>query len=568
MSFPRVSLPDNERVTLISIGLFSAFVNLLMMTGPMFMLQVYDRVLPAHSVPSLTSLFLIVVFMFAILGLLEYSRSRLMARLAARFRMRNEETVFRAALAHEGGSVALNDLDQVQGLLSSRAALAIFDLPWSPLFFAAMFLFHPYLGVLALAGTGVLIGLALLARPLTKKSQAIANKAQTRAQHVSSSLQTEAELIRALGMQGNGFHRWHSARTEALQAELSTQDRSAVLSVTGRSLRHLLQAAILALGALVVLRGEMTAGAMIAGSILMGRALSPIEMIIGNWNQITRGYQAWQRIAPLLRTCTAKPMLPLPQPRADLSVKELSLVPPKGQAPVLRLVSFDLAPGQALGVIGPSGAGKTSLARALCGLWPPTTGQIRLDGAKLDRYGADQLGTYIGYLPQNVTLFDGTIAENIARLDPAATMEGIIDAAKRAAAHQMILDMPDGYETRVSLLGGQLSGGQVQRIGLARALYNNPILLVLDEPNSNLDAEGTEALNSAIRHMKAQEHAVIVMAHRPSGIMECEQLIMLDRGLCRASGPRDEVLAKTVRASRQDPALANIGPHRIRSATG
>ena len=314
-----------------------------------------------------------------------------------------------------------------------------------------------------------------------------------------------------------------------------------------RTLRLFLQSAILGLGAYLVLQAELTAGAMIAGSILLGRALAPVELAIGQWNTIAEAGQAWARLRALLASHREPPeRMTLPRPKARLEVSQLSVVPPGGRAPTLRGVSFRVEPGQAVGVIGPSGSGKSTLARAVTSVWLPAAGQIRLDGATLDQYDPDDLGRHIGYLPQSVTLFEGTIAENIARLAERPDTDKVVTAAKAAAAHQMILELPEGYDTRVSGLGARLSGGQIQRIGLARALYGDPVLLVLDEPNSALDNDGSIALNTAIQDMKANGRSVLIMAHRPSAIRECERLLVLSGGVPTMFGPTREVLQKTL----------------------
>jgi ATP-binding cassette subfamily C protein len=338
------------------------------------------------------------------------------------------------------------------------------------------------------------------------------------------------------------------ARSEALAQSIAASDRSGTFSTFSKTFRLFLQSAMLALGALLVLKGELTPGAMIASSIMMGRALAPIEQAIGGWALVQRAAEGRRRLAALLSAVPPQePRTALPKPRAILEANQLTVVPPGQSTASLRMVSFRLEPGTALGVIGPSGAGKSTLARALTGVWRPAGGWVRLDGATLDQYDPDELGRHVGYLPQRVTLFDGTIAENIARLSTAPDDAAIVSAAQKAAAHQMILDLPDGYNTRVSQAGGRLSGGQIQRIGLARALYGDPVILVLDEPNSNLDNDGSMALNGAIREMKADGRSVLIMAHRPAAIQECDQLMILDGGMRRAYGPRDEILKSMVK---------------------
>ena len=541
------------------VGLFSFAVNMLMLTGPLFMMQVYDRVLASRSVETLTALFLLVVFLFALMGVLDLARNRIMARVAARFQERMEGRVFTAAL--QDGQAAgsdlvvrggMRDLEAVQRLIGSPVLMALFDLPWAPFFLAAVFLFHWFLGAVATAGLLVLVVATLLNQWMGRESLQKASIAAQSAERMSDLYREEGELIGSLGMRQAAFRRWQAARDTATEAAMQGQDRATGFTVFSRTFRLFLQSALLAAGAWLVLRQEVTPGAMIASSILMGRALAPIEQVVGGWSIVQRAQDGWKRLGDLLSRRPPSPArTPLPRPRAQLEVRNLTVVPPGQTAPTLRGVSFDLGPGLALGVIGPSGAGKTTLARALIGAWPVAGGSIRLDGATLDQYDPDVLGGLVGYLPQQVTLFDGTIAENIARLSPDPDPQRIVAAATAAAAHRMILDLPLGYDTPVSHSGGRLSGGQIQRIGLARALYADPAIFVLDEPNSNLDNEGSAALNLAIRTIKARGGAVIIMAHRPAAISECELLLVMEQGMRRAFGPRDEVLQSVVRNAEQ-----------------
>lgn len=538
-----------------AIGLFSVFVNLLMLTGPIFMLQVYDRVLGSRSEETLAALFALVILLFAIMGTLDLARARVAVRVAARLQDRLDARVETAALRRAAvapnDSVAANagrDLDSIRQFLSSPVFLALFDAPWAPVFLAAVFVFHPVLGGVALIGGGVLILAALLNQLVTRQPVLQAAQAQREAERIADRFRDEAETIESLGMRGSSLGRWLQARRKALVEGVRATDVAGAFSGFGKTFRLFLQSAMLAAGAFLVLKGQLTPGAMIAASILMGRALAPIEQAIGGWALLQRALAARRRLSALLGAVPEpEPRTALPRPRAVLEVNQLSVVPPGQTTATLRMVSFRLEPGRALGVIGPSGAGKSTLARALVGLWTPAGGTIRLDGATLDQYDPDALGRHIGYLPQRVALFDGTIAENIARLDPDPDPEAVIKAAQRAAAHRMILDLPDGYDTRISQTGGRLSGGQIQRIGLARALYGDPVILILDEPNANLDNEGSIALNAAIRSVKEGDGAVIIMAHRPAAIQECDELMILDSGIRRALGPRDEVLKAMVR---------------------
>lgn len=534
-----------------TVGLFSMAVNALMLTGPLYMLQVYDRVLGSRSAETLLALSVLILFLFAMMAVLDFARGRVAARYGARLQDALDTRIFAAALARAQrtgeGQTALQDLAAVQRLAASPVFMALFDLPWTPLFIAAILLFHPWLGALAVVGMALLIVLALVNRARSHGPIADAAMAAQSADRVGAEMQGEAELIRALGMQGNAFARWHRQRRIALAEGMRASDLVGGFSATTRSLRLLMQSAILGLGAYLVLQAEMTAGAMIAGSILLGRALAPIDMVIGQWNAIAEAGQSWQRLRALLRDeVAAAPRMPLPQPKARIEVSQLSVIPPGAQVPTLRGVSFAIAPGEAVGIIGPSGAGKSTLARAMTAVWQPAVGQIRLDGATLDQYDPDALGHYIGYLPQSVTLFAGTIAENIARLSAKPDTQKVVAAARMAGAHEMILALPDGYETLVSGLGARLSGGQIQRIGLARALYGAPVLVVLDEPNAALDNDGSLALNNAVQAIKADGRAVLIMAHRPSAIRECDKLLVLSGGTTVMFGPTQEVLQKTL----------------------
>ncbi|MBF9057662.1 type I secretion system permease/ATPase [Rhodobacterales bacterium HKCCSP123] len=534
-----------------SVALFSMAVNALMLTGPLYMLQVYDRVLGSRSEETLVALTVLIAFLFLMMGVLDFVRGRVAARYGARLQEGLDGRIFRAALAraHATGErqTALQDMGAVQRLVASPVFMAVFDLPWTPLFIAAIFLFHPWLGWLAVGGALVLIAITFLNRSMTRGPIADSAAAAQGADRMAGEMQAEAELIRALGMQTNAFARWRRQRRVALGEGMRAADRVGGFTAMTRTTRLFLQSAILGLGAYLVLQAEMTAGAMIAGSILLGRALAPIELAIGQWNTIAEAGQAWNRLRGLLATQRETPQrMSLPKPRARLEVTQLTVVPPGARAPTLRGVSFRVEPGQAVGVIGPSGSGKSTLARAITSVWPPATGQIRLDGATLDQYDPDELGMHIGYLPQAVTLFEGTIAENIARLAETPDTDKVVAAAKAAAAHDMILNLPAGYETRVSGLGARLSGGQIQRIGLARALYGDPVLLVLDEPNSALDNDGSIALNTAVQEIKADGRAVLIMAHRPSAIRECDRLLVLSGGTPAMFGPTREVLQKTL----------------------
>lgn len=531
--------------------LFGMVVNVLMLTGPLYMLQVYDRVLGSRSEETLLALSILVTFLFVMMGFLDWARARVAARAGAQIQNQLDERVFRAALARarvDGTQqTGLQDLEAVQRLMGSPAFLAFFDIPWTPLFLAAIFVFHPWLGWLAIAGGALLIAITFLNQYMTQRPLRQSSAAGRGADILAIELQNEAELLRSLGMVDAAFNRWLGQRENALEQSVTTADRTGGFSTLTKTLRLFLQSAMLGLGAYLVLQGEMTAGAIIAGSILLGRALAPIEQSIGQWPAIDRARQGWSSIKSLLNsTPVEKTRLQLPRPQARLDVNQVSVVPPGAQQPTLRMMSFRVEPGEAIGIIGASGSGKSTLARAIIGAWPVASGQVRLDGATLDQYHPDALGRLFGYLPQRVTLFRGTIAENIARLDPDADPEKVVEAAKKAAAHGIIVNQPDGYDTPIHNVGATLSGGQIQRIGLARALYGDPEILVLDEPNANLDHEGTEALNYAIRRMKSEGKSALIMTHRPAAIMECEKLLVIENGMARAFGPTKEVLERTV----------------------
>jgi ATP-binding cassette, subfamily C, bacterial len=549
----------DQRNLLWAVALFSVFANILQLTGSLYMLQVYDRVLGSRSEATLVALSGLVACLFLAMGILEGARSRVMARIGARIQDRMDRRVFSAAMRrltlqpNEPSAVAAQrDLEAVQRLWASPVLLALFDVPWMPFFLAAIFMFHPYLGLLSVGGGVILVIVAILNQRETLIPLTRTNNLTLQAERMSDLIKAESETVQALGMTGATFDRWHKARGAALASSIQAGDLAGTYGGISRTFRVFLQSAMLGMGAWLVLKGQLSSGAMVAGSILMGRALQPIEQVVGQWAMITRAQEGWRRLSDLLSRMPEEPQrLALPRPKAVLEALNLTVIPPGEMQAVLRAVSFRLEPGQAMGVIGPSGAGKSTLARALIGVWKPAGGKVRLDGASLEQYEPDVLGSYIGYLPQRIALFDGTIAENIARLQDHGDANKIVDAARRAAAHDMIIKLPEGYDTRISQIGGRLSGGQIQRIGLARALYGNPVILVLDEPNSNLDNDGTLALNPAIRTTKEAGGAVLIMAHRPAAIQECELLLVLEDGMRRAFGPRDAVLREMVKNHSQ-----------------
>ncbi|WP_299915959.1 type I secretion system permease/ATPase [uncultured Roseobacter sp.] len=572
MTPPAYGLPELKRARhasrwlLISAFLFSIFVNLLMLTGPLFMLQVYDRVLASGSEETLVALFSLVAALYLFLGFLDFARARLLTRFSARFQALLDRRVFDAALKQSQSSpnglpanAGLRDLAMVQNALGSPVVLAVLDAPWSPLFVAVIFVFHPLLGWIALAGVAVLVALTVINSFWTGTRASQAQKSLHKAQRYADKSCEQSGLIQALGMHDASAAQWHKMRDTALEQSIRSTDRVGLVTAFTKAFRLFLQSAILAAGAYLVLRGDLTGGAMIASSILLGRALMPIEKLLGQWPFLQRARAAWTSLALLLSKTPPEPQKTrLPRPCAEVSLSNVTVFAPGVQQPILQGVSFTVGPGQVLGVVGRSGAGKSTLAHTLLGLRHPSAGEVRVGGAKIDQYGADQFGSYVGYLPQDVTLFDGTIAQNIARMAQDPSDEMIVEAAKRANAHDFILSLPNGYDTAVAEQGTQLSGGQKQRVALARALYGDPLLLVLDEPNSALDAEGALALNQAIRGFRESDKAVIIMTHRAAALTECDRLIILDQGRVAATGPRDKVIKGMLNRTKDTPQVVTM----------
>jgi len=549
---------NRSRSLFVATGIFSICLNALMLTGPLFMLQVYDRVLGSGSEATLVALIVIVGFLYVMMGLLDAVRSRVLTRIAARFQSDLEQRVFRATLRRSsvdqqrpGKANPMDDLTSIQRFLASSVMAAVFDLPFVPLFLFGIILFHPYLGYLAIGGGFVLVLVTLINRAMSRHPQSTTTRAEAASSQMAYRLGSEAEAVRSLGMERTAYDRWFKSRTVAMSHSIRTSDLTMSFSAMSRALRLFLQSAMLALGAWLVLQQDISAGAMIASSILLGRTLQPIDVMVGQWGVVQRANLGWSNLSELLGSVDIEPTrTELPRPKANLNVLNLTVIPPGQAQASLRMVSFKAEPGEAIGVIGPSGSGKSTLARAITSVWSPSGGAIRLDGAKLDQYDPDVLGNYIGYLPQRIQLFDGTIAENIAKLAFEPDGASVVAAAQKADAHAMILSLPKGYDTPVSSIGGLLSGGQLQRIGLARAFYGNPVLVILDEPNSNLDNDGSVALNTAVRRHKEEGGAIMIMAHRPSAIQECDKLLVLESGALRAFGPRDVVLNEMVKNSK------------------
>ncbi|SMX38172.1 type I secretion system permease/ATPase [Octadecabacter ascidiaceicola] len=534
------------------VAIFSSFVNALLLTGPLYMLNVYGSVLGSRSFETLVALSVLVAFMYLMMGILDFARGRIMGRIGAQFQANLDKRVYDSSMRARAAGFVLSeaatgqrDLQAVQQSITAPVAMAKFDLPWTAVFLFGIFIFHAYLGYLALVGGALLVAIAIVNQVSAKRPLEVSNTATLRSENMGEQLRGNADTIQALGMRGAAFQRWLDLRNTSLRAGIRAGDLAGGFGSLTKSLRLFLQSAMLGMGAYLVLQNELTPGAMIAGSILLGRALAPVELLVSQWPVLNRGRIGWTNLTRLLGAIPeAKHRTQLPVPKASIVADQVTIVPPGQTKASLRMVSFAVNPGEAVGVIGPSGAGKSTLARALVALWQPISGTIRLDGATLDQYEPDVLGSYVGYLPQTVTLLNGTIRDNIARMSVDPDDAAVIKAAKRAAAHDLILQLPDGYDTVVDSIGGQLSGGQVQRIGLARAMYGDPVFLVLDEPNSNLDNEGSIAVNNAIRLMREEGRCVFVMAHRPAAIEQCDKLMYLDGGILRAFGPTEAVKAK------------------------
>ncbi|MGR3371542.1 MAG: type I secretion system permease/ATPase [Pseudooceanicola nanhaiensis] len=554
---------------------FSAVINVLMLTGSVYMLQVYDRVLTSGSVPTLLALFLIVALLFGFLFLFDVIRRRVLSRTAMRLDSAAGGAAFtqwlRSGLPQsagmQGDARPLRDIDAVRGFLAGPAVTALFDLPFMPIFVAVLFLLHPWLGLLTLGGAGISIGLAWLSRSLTDSAIRRATEADTGARDFSEAGRQAAEAVAAMRMGGAVGMRWRGLHNRALAAAQASGDPSEALAAASRSFRMLLQSGILTLGAFLVILGEISGGMIIASSILSGRALAPLDQVIGQWHGISRAWQAHQRLSESFSRSAAGPeVVDLPEPQGRIEVKDLTKLYP-GQSseehpPILNGITVTLEPGDGLGVIGASGSGKTTLGRLLTGAWVPDAGEVRLDGATLGQWAPDRLGRLIGYLPQRTELLPGTIRDNIARFDPDATDDEVIAAAKLGGLHEMILRLPDGYGTRIgNAAGASLSGGQLQRLGLARALFRMPKLVVLDEPNANLDFAGDAALTQAIRALREAGSVVVVMAHRPSALAAVNKILVLEHGNQVRLGSREEILGRAGKrdaAQISDPAPAPI----------
>ena len=541
----REALAESRRLFL-SCALFSVFVNLLMLTGPLFMLQVYDRVLTSRSEATLVTLIAIVAFLFLMMGVLDHARGRVLARASARLQARLDSRVLRAILSRSTSpaersrpATGLRDLESIQRFASSSGPFAFFDAPWTPVFLFALFMFHWMLGLLAVGSGCLLLLIALFNQKGTARIQEEAREASARSGYFIEQMRAGGETVQGLGMQDAVVARSGALRDTVLDKTLAGSDRGGFYNVLSKTLRLFLQSLMLGLGAWLAILGEITPGVMIAASILLGRALAPIDQAVGQWPLLQRTLAGYRSLAALLaETPPEMERTALPAPRAILEAIGLMVAAPGARYAAVRGASLRLEPGQAAGIAGPSASGKSTFARALAGVWRPMGGSVRLDGGELDQYGAD-LGRHIGYLPQEVVLFDGSVAENIARLSPDADDREIVEAAKRTGAHEMILGLPDGYDFQVSAGGAALSGGQRQRIALARAFYDSPVVVVMDEPDSNLDAEGTMALSRAVEDHKKRGGAAVIVAHRHGAFAQCDTVYLMEAGrpVSATSGP-------------------------------
>jgi PrtD family type I secretion system ABC transporter len=534
------------RRAFVAIALFSGMSNLLMLAGALFMLEVYDRVLPSRSVPTLVALLFLVSGLYAAQGIIDMIRSRILVRvghsLDEAMSTRVYDAIVRLPLkigAKGDGTQPIRDLDSVRGFLSGSGPVAFFDLPWMPIYLGICFLFHVLLGLTALVGAVILISLTVMTEVQTRRPTRSATQFAAARNTLLEASRRNAEVIMAMGMAGRISKHWNDLNRNYVAASGRASDVGGGLGAMSKVLRLLLQSAMLAVGAWLVINQQSTPGIIIAGSILGARALAPVDLAIANWRGFVGARQSWQRLSRLLGHLPpqTEPMA-LKPPSRSLVVQNAAVVPPGQQKIVCQEVNFTLAAGKALGVIGPTASGKSSLARMLVGVWTPGRGTVRLDGATLDQWSPESLGRHVGYVPQDVELFNGTVAQNISRFEEPPDADAVIAAAHAAGVHDLIINLPDGYETMVGDHGSALSAGQAQRLALARALYRDPFLVVLDEPNSNLDAEGDEALTRAILALRARGAITVVVAHRPSAIAGVDYILIMAKGRQQQFGPK------------------------------
>jgi len=550
----------------VGIAAFSGLINLLMLTSSVFMLEVYDRVLPSRSVPTLVGLSILAAILLLFQALLEITRGRLLVRIGSRLDGRLSPRVYEAVLRMQNkpgsdGQQPVRDLDRIRSFMSGSGPNALFDLPWVPLYLAICFAFHTLIGVTALGGAIVLIALTFLTESLSRGPVKAATAHAAARNRFAEASRRNAEVIVAMGLTERLAARWLDLGRAYLAQQKRASDVAGGLGSAGRTLRMALQSAVLGVGAYLVIEQEATGGIIIASSILSGRALAPIDLAIANWKSFVSARQGWRRLEEVLAAMPPwATRLELPAPAQTLSLEALSVAPPGAKALVVQDIRLTLKAGNALGIVGPSASGKSSLVRAIVGVWPAVRGCVRLDGATIDQWTAAARGRHIGYLPQDVELFEGTVAQNIARFEAGPPADAIIAAAQAAGVHDLIVNLPAGYETELGEHGAALSAGQRQRIALARALYGEPFLVVLDEPNSNLDAEGEEALTKAIFGVRARGGIVVVVAHRPSALAAVDHVLAMVRGTQQAFGPKDKLVTKPIRRESIGPTSLKVVP--------
>ena len=528
--------------------LFSAVINVLMLAGPLFMLQVYDRVLSSGSFPTLIALSIITAGLYIIIGMLELARSRIIGRVGAEIDQRLSDRIFEASLrkslATQGAAgPSLRELDSFRQFISGPAPITFFDAPWTPVYLFVIFMTHWLLGVAATIGTLILLVLAWVSEQRGRTPMQHAGVAVAKSLEMAETGQRNAEAITAMGMLGAYRARWQTLNGEGLGWQLLASDRLGGMSAVTKTIRLLMQSLMLAIAAGLAINGAISSGSIIAATIIFGRALAPVEQVIGHWRGFIKARESYHKLEEVLSYAPPeKSRTELPRPKGILEVQNIRVAAPESRHVILNGISFRANPGQMLAIIGPSASGKSTLVRAIVGLWPAHGGAILLDGARLDQWHPEDLGRHIGYLPQSVELFAGTVKQNIARFREDASDEQVIEAAKQAHAHELILGLPKGYETELGAYATYLSGGQRQRIALARALFSTPPLVVLDEPNSNLDRLGDEALSAAIDGMRSRGQTIILVSHRVQAIGKADLLLLLEKGQQRAFGPRAEVM--------------------------
>ena len=539
------------RTAFIGIGLFSGVINILMLTGALFMLEIYDRVLPSRSLPTLISLALLVLVLFSLQGLLDLVRSRILVRVGASIdealRGRMLQAMIRVPLlaGNQGSGIQpVRDLENIRSFMSGPGPTALFDLPWIPVYLIVIFAFHIALGLTALFGAIVLVGLTVLTELLSRAPMKSAAEVGVARSTFADACRRNAEVISAMGMARRIEAKWEEVNRRHLAELQRLSDVSGGLGAFSKVLRMVLQSAVLAVGAYLVVEQQATAGIIIAASILAGRALAPVDLSIAHSKSFLAARHSWRRLSMLLALLPARaePMT-LPAPKARLALQDVCVAAPGTKKVIVQAVTFDVEAGHALGIVGPTGSGKSTLVRAISGAWQPLAGRIRLDGADIDQWSPHELGRHTGYLPQDVELFSGTVGENISRFDAKADADAIIAAAHAAGVHELIVSFREGYETQIGEHGEALSAGQRQRIALARALYCDPFLVILDEPNSNLDSEGDIALTDAILGVRNRGGIVIIVAHRPSALVAVDWLLTIDGGRVQAFGEKEVVLA-------------------------